>query len=88
MRKLIIKSALIGCAIGTAFFVIAPFGLGLPLIESLKPVLTPGVTFMHLLGQNTLNAASQITSFFLNGLIYSILVLGIFLLRNRMSRSD
>ena len=88
MKKIIIKSALIGCSIGTAFFVIAPLGLGLPLIEFLRPVLIPGVTFMHLLGQNTLDAASQITSFFVNGLIYSILVLGIFLLRNRMSRSD
>lgn len=88
MRKLIIKSAVIGCAIGTAFFVIAPLGLGLPIIESLKPVLTPGVTFMHLLGQSTLDSASIIISLFLNGLIYSILVLGLFLLRNRISRSD
>lgn len=81
MRKLIIKSTLIGFTIGSVFFVIAPLGLGISLIESLKPVLVPGVTFIQLLGQNTVGPIPLISALFLNGLIYSILVLGIFVTR-------
>jgi len=86
MRKLIAKSIIVGFVIGTVFFAIAPLGLGISLIEALRPVLIPGVAFMHLLGINTIYPASQIFALFLNGLIYSTLVLVILVMKSRVAK--
>jgi hypothetical protein len=74
-KTLITKSIITGFILGTIFFVIAPFGLGIYLIEIMKPVLTPGVSLIQLLGQTIVNPAYLFFSLFFNGLIYSILVL-------------
>jgi hypothetical protein len=46
MNRIMLKALAYGFTLGTIFFVIAPLGLGISLIESLKPVLVPGV-FLH-----------------------------------------
>ncbi len=88
MKKLIVKSTLIGFIIGSMFFVIAPLGLGLTVIEFLKPVLIPGVTFIQLLGQNTIGVFPLTLALFMNVIIYSILVMCIFLTSMYFSKTE
>ncbi len=88
MRILIIKSTLIGFILGTIFFGIAPLGLGLSVIETLRPVLIPGVTVIQLLGVNTSGSVALISALFLNGLIYSMLVLSILAARSQLTKSE
>jgi hypothetical protein len=78
-----VKSILSGFAIGTVFFVVAPLGLGIALIESLRTVLIPGVTVMHLLGINTISSLSRLIALCLNGVLYSALVFVVLMLKSR-----
>ena len=81
MTKLIIKSIIYGFIVGTAFFAIAPFGLGVYFIEFLKPVLIPGVLLTQLILGNTVGSITLILALFLNGLIYTVLFLSFALTR-------
>jgi len=86
MRNLILKSSLIGFLIGTVFFAIAPLGLGISVIEVFRPVLIPGVGFMHMIGINTTYIATRLCALLLNGLIYTAVVSIIFVTKSRVAR--
>ena len=88
MSKLAIKSTVIGFILGTVFFVIAPLGLGITFIESLKPVLVPGVAAIQLLGVNTDGALLMISALFLNGLIYTLVVFSVLAARSQLGKSE
>ncbi len=88
MKELLLKSTIAGLILGTLFFAIAPLGLGLSLIESLKPVLAPGVYLVQLLGKNTVGLIPLLLALCLNVFIYSLLVLSILLSHAHLSRSE
>jgi len=83
MRKLITKAIISGFILGSIFFVIAPLGLGSSLIENLRPALIPGALLMQLFGQGDVDLTYMLSSLFLNGLIYSILIFIITLVRSK-----
>lgn len=72
MTSLIIRALIYGFILGSLFFAIAPLGLGIYLIELLKPVLVPGVLLAQLILGNTAGSKPIILALFLNGIIYSI----------------
>ena len=80
MKKVILRSTIIGFILGTLFFALAPLGLGLSLFEILKPVLVPGVYFVQFAGINTVGLLPMALALSLNVVIYSILVMSIFYL--------
>jgi len=87
-RKLLIKPTLISFILGIVLFGIAPLGLGLSFVETLRPVLIPGVTVVQLLGVNTSGSVTLFIALLLNGVIYSILVLSILATRSYLNNRD
>ena len=83
MNRVILKAMLYGFTLGMIFFVIAPLGLGISLIESLKPVLVPGVFLARGILGNTTGVGSIVFAVVLNGAIFALLFFGIFLLRRK-----
>lgn len=79
LNKMYLKSVLWGFALGSIFFVIAPLGLGLHIIEILKPALVPGLLITQLLTGSTGGAIFIIVALALNGLIFTIPFLAYFL---------
>ena len=73
MNRIMLKALAYGFTLGTIFFVIAPLGLGISLIESLKPVLAPGVFLAQGILGNTTGIGSMIFALALNGTVYTIL---------------
>jgi len=73
MSRIMLKALAYGFTLGTIFFVIAPLGLGISLIESLKPVLAPGVFLAQGILGNTTGIGSMIFALALNGTVYTIL---------------
>lgn len=79
MNRVYLKSASWGFTLGSILFVIAPLGLGLYIIEVLKPALVPGLLITQLLIGSTVGAISIIVALALNGLIFTIPFLAYFL---------
>ncbi len=83
MNRIILKALAYGFTLGTIFFVIAPLGLGISLIESLKPVLVPGVFLAQGILGNTTGIGSIVFALLLNVTVNTILFSGIFSLRKK-----
>ena len=77
MAKLHIKPIIFGFILGIAFFGIAPLGLGIWFIEYLKPILVPGIFLAQLASGDAIGLVPLIFAVFLNGIIYSIIILAI-----------
>lgn len=75
------KSILYGFSLGAILFVIAPLGLGITLIEILKPALVPGVLITQLIFGNSAGVIPVISALALNGLVFTLLFLSYFLFR-------
>ena len=87
MNRIMLKALAYGFTLGTIFFVIAPLGLGISLIESLKPVLVPGVFLAQGILGNTTGIGSIVFALLLNVTVYTIFYTiffsGIFSLRKK-----
>ena len=83
MNRIILKALAYGFTLGTIFFVIAPLGLGISLIESLKPVLVPSVFLAQGILGNTTGIGSIVFAMLLNVTVNTILFSGIFALRKK-----
>ena len=83
MNRIMFKALAYGFTLGTIFFVIAPLGLGISLIESLKPVLVPSVFLAQGILGNTTEIGSMIFALSLNGAVYTILFSVLFSLRKK-----
>ena len=82
MKKLLLKSLACGFLVGLLLFAIAPLGLGIVLIEQLKPVLVPGVYLAQFIVGNAAGSSLLLAvAVIFNGLLYSLLFARIFLLR-------
>ncbi len=79
-----IKSLVLGFSIGTVLFGIAPLGLGIALVEFLRPTLIPGIDLFRLLCPSGGGSLPWIFGFILNGLIYTALFLSIFAVRKHV----
>ncbi|MFT4887105.1 MAG: hypothetical protein ACJA2D_001816 [Pseudohongiellaceae bacterium] len=79
MNRIYLKSTVLGFALGSILFVIAPLGLGIYIIEFLKPAFVPGLLITQLLIGSTVGAISIIIALALNGLIFTIPFLTYFL---------
>ena len=86
MTKVIIKSLVLGFIIGTVFLGIAPLGLGIALVEFLRPILIPGIDLLRPLYQSGSGSLLWIFGFILNGLIYTALFSSIFVVRKHVVR--
>ncbi len=84
MTKVIIKSLVLGFIIGTVFFGLAPFGLGIAFVEFLKPILIPGIDLFRLFWQNTPGSSPLVPGLILNGIIYTLLFFTILLIRKHV----
>ena len=87
MNRIMFKALAYGFTLGTIFFVIAPLGLGISLIESLKPVLVPSVFLAQGILGSTTGIGSIVIALLLNvtayTIFYTILFSGIFSLRKK-----
>ncbi|MDC3196639.1 hypothetical protein OAU36_02785 [Gammaproteobacteria bacterium] len=83
MNRIMFKALAYGITLGTIFFVIAPLGLGISLIESLKPVLVPSFFLAQGILGNTTGIGSIVFALLLNVTVYTILFSGIFSLRKK-----
>lgn len=83
MNRIMLKALAYGFTLGTIFFVIAPLGLGISLIESLKPVLVPSVFLAQGILGNTTGIGSIVFALLLNVTVNTILFSGIFSLRKK-----
>ena len=83
MNRIMFKALAYGFTLGTIFFVIAPLGLGISLIESLKPVLVPSVFLPQGILGNTTGIGSIVFALLLNVTVNTILFSGIFSLRKK-----
>ena len=83
MNRIMFKALAYGFTLGTIFFVIAPLGLGISLIESLKPVLVPSVFLAQGILGNTTGIGSIVFAMLLNVTVNTILFSGIFSLRKK-----
>ena len=79
-----IKSLVLGFIIGTVFFGIAPLGLGIALVEFLRPILIPGIDLFRPLYSSGGGLLPWIFGFILNGLIYTALFFSIFVVRKHV----
>ncbi len=80
-----IKSLVLGFMIGTVFFGIAPLGLGIALVEFLRPILIPGIDLFRPLYASGSGSWPWIFGFILNGLIYTALFLSILLIQKHVA---
>ena len=85
MRKLYIRSLICGYGVGILFFTIAPLGLGSRVIEVLKPFLTPGISLTQLLFASGGGVLAFAIALILNGAIFTLLFLLLFLARRNRS---
>ncbi len=84
MTKVSITSLVLGFIIGTVFLGIAPLGLGIALVEFLRPILIPGIDLFRPLYQSGSGSLPWIFGFMLNGLIYTALFLSILLIQKHV----
>lgn len=81
MNTLYTKSIVYGFALGTILFIIAPLGLGIGLIEILKPVLAPGALVTQVLLGSNGGVVSVVSGFVFNGAIFSLLFVAFYSFR-------
>ena len=81
MNRVYLKSIAFGFVSGTILFAIAPLGLGIPIIEILKPVLAPGALITQLILRNSVGITPIIIAVMINGVLFTILFLAYFLSR-------
>ena len=81
MKMIYLKSIAFGFVLGTILFAIAPLGLGIPIIEILKPVLAPGALITQLILRNSVGIMPIIIALMINGVLFTILFLTYFLTR-------
>jgi hypothetical protein len=72
MNRIILKSIVCGFVVGSILFAIAPLGLGISLIEILKPVLVPGVLLTQLILGNSIGIFPLTLALILNGVIFTV----------------
>ena len=83
MNPILLKALIYGFSLGALFFVIAPLGLGISFIESLKPILVPGVFLAQGIPGNAADSGTLLIAVFLNGAVFTILFAGIFWIRKK-----
>lgn len=81
--RVYLKSAACGFALGSILFAIAPLGLGIYIIEFLKPLLVPGLLITQLLIGNSIGPTSIAIALMLNGFLFTIPFLVYFLTKAR-----
>lgn len=85
MTRVLIKSLVLGFAVGTVFLGIAPLGLGIAFVEFLRPILIPGIDLFRTLYQSESGSLPWIIGLILNGLIYTALFLSILLIQKHVA---
>jgi hypothetical protein len=83
VSQLYIKSAIYGFVLGSILFAVAPLGLGIGIIETLQPVLVPGVMVMKLFVESDIGPATMVMAVVLNGLLFMIPFLLYFIARSK-----
>ncbi len=86
MIRLYIKSTIYGFVLGSVLFVIAPLGLGIYIIEVLKPVLVPGLLLTQLLLGLSVGPAAIVIALILNGLLFTLPFLWYFIAQKNSKR--
>jgi len=81
------KSLFCGFLVGIIFLTIAPLGLAISFIESLKPILAPGTYFSELILGGTSGLLYFIIIIVANGLIYTSAFFILFLARKKIKNS-
>ena len=81
MNRIYLKSIAFGFVLGTILFSIAPLGLGIPIIEILKPVLAPGALITRLFLRNSVGTIPITIALMINGVLFTIPFLTYFLTR-------
>ena len=81
MNRVYLKSIAFGFILGTILFAIAPLGLGIPIIEILKPVLAPGALITQLILRDSVGIIPIIIALMINGVLFTIPFLTYFLTR-------
>ncbi|MCF7980778.1 MAG: hypothetical protein K9K86_02265 [Pseudomonadales bacterium] len=72
MKRIILKSLICGFVVGTILFAIAPLGLGISLIEILKPVMVPGIVVTQLILGDSVGVLPIAIALLINGVIFTI----------------
>lgn len=72
MKRIILKSLICGFVVGTILFAIAPLGLGISLIEILKPVMVPGILVTQLILGDSVGVIPIAIALLINGVIFTI----------------
>ena len=85
MKRICLKSIICGFVLGSILFAIAPLGLGISLIEFLKPVLAPGTLITPLIFGNSAGAITIVVALTINGVMFTIPFLCYFLTRKSSS---
>ena len=85
MTRLVLKSLVLGFVTGTVFLRVAPFGLVIGFVEFLRPILAPGIDLFRPLFQYVSGPLLWMLGLVLNGLVYTMLFLVIFLARKSVS---
>lgn len=85
MTKFYRKPLVYGFVVGVLFFVLAPLGLGIAIIQFLRPILIPGVALFQLFLRDFTGAMGLILGLVLNGVIYSMLLLSFALVRKHIA---
>ena len=86
MKKTLLRSVIIGFVLGVVSMGLATLGLAISFFEILKPVLAPGVYLVQFMGINTDTPILLILALCLNVLVYSLIVMGVFLSYERFSK--
>ena len=86
MKQILARSAVLGLILGVVCMGLATLGLAISIFEILKPVLAPGVYLVQFMGVNTDTTILLLLALCLNVLVYSLIVLGVFLTHERFSK--
>ena len=79
MKRIYVRSILGGYLLGTIFFAVAPLGLGISLIELLKPVLAPGALVTRQVMGSSTGIIPILVALAINGAIFTLLFFFYFL---------
>lgn len=81
MNNIYSKSIVYGVLLGTLLLVIAPLGLGILIVEILRPILAPGALIAQVIIRDGGAALLLMVSLLLNWSIFSALFFGYFYIR-------
>lgn len=85
MKNIYLKSIFFGVSLGTTLLLIAPLGLGILLIEILRPILAPGAVIAQLILEDSGGGLLVLVALILNWIIFSFLFLGYFFIRRNLN---